>query len=71
MTLTAQEPNPYAKAKVGDYAVYKTPPSSAGITMDGVLTQTVTATDGKEVTITVTGKVNNQDVPSRPPTRST
>src|SRR6476646_7153680 len=24
VSLSAQEPNPYAKAKVGDYAVYKT-----------------------------------------------
>lgn len=63
VTLTAQEPNPYAKAKVGDYAVYKTSTKLGGITMDGLLTQTVTATDGKEATITVTGKVNNQDVP--------
>jgi hypothetical protein len=60
--LGAQEPNPYAKAKVGDYAVYKTTTKVGGIALDGVLTQTVTAVTDKEVTISVSGKVNNQDI---------
>jgi hypothetical protein len=64
ISLTAQEPNPYAKAKVGDYATYKTATKVGGIALDGVLTQTVTAVTDKEVTISVSGKVNNQDLPS-------
>jgi hypothetical protein len=62
VSLTAQEPNPYAKAKVGDYATYKTSTKLAGIPVDGVLTQQVTAINEKEATITVTGKVANQDI---------
>jgi hypothetical protein len=62
VALAADEPNPYAKAKVGDYATYKTSTKLGGITMDGTLTQTVTAIDAKEATISVTGKVNNQDI---------
>lgn len=62
VSLSAQEPNPYAKAKVGDYAVYKTSTKVGGIILDGVLTQTVTAKDDKEVTVSVSGKVNNQEI---------
>lgn len=62
VSLSAQEPNPYAKAKVGDYAVYKTTTKVGGIALDGILTQTVTAVTEKEVTISVTGKLNNQDL---------
>jgi hypothetical protein len=62
-SVTAQEPNPYAKAKVGDYATFKTSTKVAGIPVDGVLTQQVTAKTDKEVTIAVTGKVSNQDIP--------
>jgi hypothetical protein len=63
VSLTAQEPNPYAKAKVGDFATYKTSTKVAGIALDGVITQTVTAVTDKEVTISATGKLNNQDLP--------
>ena len=63
VSLTAQEPNPYAKAKVGDYATFKTATKLAGIPVDGVITQQVTAKTDKEVTIAVTGKVSNQDIP--------
>jgi hypothetical protein len=63
VSVTAQEPNPYAKAKVGDYATFKTSTKVAGIPVDGVLTQQVTAKTDKEVTIAVTGKVSNQDIP--------
>ena len=31
VSLTAQEPNPYAKSKVGDFAVYKTTTKVAGV----------------------------------------
>jgi hypothetical protein len=64
IALAADEPNPYAKAKVGDYATYKTSTKVGGIALDGVLTQTVTAVSDKEVTIAVTGKVNNQEIPN-------
>jgi hypothetical protein len=63
VALTAQEPNPYAKSKVGDYATFKTNTKLAGISVgEATLTQTVTAVDAKEATITVTGKVNNQEI---------
>ena len=43
VSLSAQEPNPYAKAKVGDFATFKTSTKLAGIAVDGTLTQQVTA----------------------------
>lgn len=64
VSLTAQEPNPYAKAKVGDYATFKTSTKVAGIPVDGTLTKQVTAVTDKEVTIAVTGKVSNQEIPA-------
>jgi len=63
LSLTAQEPNPYAKSKVGDFAVYKTTTKVAGLTVDGVITQQVTAVTDKEATVAVTGKVSGQDIP--------
>jgi hypothetical protein len=62
----AQEPNPYANAKVGDYATYKMTTKVSGIPVDGTITQQVTAVNpGKEVTIAVTGKVGPQDIPGQ------
>jgi hypothetical protein len=61
---TAQDPNPYAKAKVGDFATYKTSTKLNTIAVDGTLTQQVTAVNDKEVTIAVTGKVSGQDLPA-------
>ena len=64
----AQDPNPYAKAKVGDFATYKMTTKVAAISVDGVITQQVTAVDpGKAVTIGVTGRVGNppQDIPGQ------
>src|SRR3954463_5046850 len=63
VSLAAQEPNPYAKAKVGDFATYKTSTKLAGLAVDGTLTQQVTAVTDKEVTIAVTGKGSGQDPP--------
>jgi len=63
VSLTAQEPNPYAKAKVGDFATYKVSTKVAGIAVDGTLTQQVTAVSDKEVTVSVVGKVGNQEIP--------
>ena len=63
LSLTARDPNPYAKAKIGDYATFKSSNKLAGIPVDGVITMQVTAATEKEVTITVTGKLSNQDIP--------
>lgn len=66
--LAADEANPYAKAKVGDYATYKMTTKVAGIPVEGMLTQTVTAViDGKEVTISVSGMVGNQELQGKVP----
>jgi len=66
--LSADEPNPYAKAKVGDYATFKMVTKVAGIPVEGTLTQTVTAVaDGKEVTIAVSGTLGNQDLQGKIP----
>jgi len=61
VALSAQEPNPYAKAKVGDFAVFKTVTKVAGIPVEGQVTQTVIGIDAKEATIRVNTKVNNQE----------
>ncbi|HEX3152536.1 MAG TPA: hypothetical protein VHR66_30975 [Gemmataceae bacterium] len=67
-TLAADEPNPYAKAKVGDYATFKMTTKVAGIPVEGTLTQTVTAVvEGKEVTIAVSGMLGNQDIQGKVP----
>src|SRR5215208_891633 len=47
----ADEENPYKNAKVGDYATYTITTKAAGQTIDGTLTQTVTAKTDKEVTV--------------------
>jgi hypothetical protein len=66
--LSADEANPYAKAKVGDYATYKMVTKVAGIPVEGTLTQTVTAVvDGKEVTIAVSGMRGDQEVQGKIP----
>jgi len=59
----AQEPNPYANSKVGDYATYKTSTKVAGIAVDGVITQQVIARTDKEVSIAATGQVSGQPLP--------
>ncbi|HJZ90951.1 MAG TPA: hypothetical protein VKE40_08765 [Gemmataceae bacterium] len=53
----ADDENPYRKAKVGDFATYKMTTKIAGISAEGTLTQTVTAKDDKEATVTTSGKV--------------
>jgi hypothetical protein len=47
----ADEENPYKNAKVGDYATYTITTKAAGQTIDGTLTQTVTAKTDKEATV--------------------
>ncbi|HJZ93755.1 MAG TPA: hypothetical protein VKE40_22965 [Gemmataceae bacterium] len=61
----ADEENPYKKAKVGDYATYKTTMKFAGMTLEGTMTQTVTAKSEKEATVTITTKMNGMDFPER------
>lgn len=58
----AQEENPFKKTKVGDYATYKVVTKVAGQPIEGTLTQTVTAKDDKEATVTTTGKVGPMDI---------
>jgi hypothetical protein len=57
---------PYKSVKVGDFATYKMTTKVAGISVDGVMTQTVTAKSDKEVTIKTAAKVaaNGMDVPT-------
>jgi hypothetical protein len=57
MVRAADEENPYKNAKVGDYATYTMTTKVAGFSIDGTLTQTVTAKNDKEATIKVTGSV--------------
>ena len=61
----ADEENPYKKAKVGDYATYKMTTKIAGMSIDGTLTQSVTAKSDKELTVKVSGKVNGMDIPAQ------
>jgi hypothetical protein len=61
----ADEENPYKKVKVGDYATYKMTTKVMGQTIEGTVTQTVSAKDDKEATLKVTGKVNGMDIPAQ------
>jgi hypothetical protein len=62
----ADEPvNPYQNAKVGDYAVYTMTTKVAGTSIDGSITQTVTAKDSKTVTIETVAKLNGIEVPGQ------
>ena len=47
----ADEENPVKNAKVGDYATYTITTKAGGQTIDGTLTQTVTAKTDKEATV--------------------
>src|SRR5205823_14907269 len=55
--IAVDEENPYKKAKVGDFATYKMTTKVAGLNIEGIVTQTVTAKDDKEVTLKASGKV--------------
>lgn len=59
----ADEENPFKKAKVGDFATYKMATKISGVTLEGVVTQTVISKDDKEAVVELTGKVNNTDIP--------
>jgi hypothetical protein len=61
----ADEENPYKKVKVGDFATYKMTTKVGGMSLEGTVTQTVSAKTDKEVTLKVTGKVNGMDIPAQ------
>ena len=61
----AEEENPYKKVKVGEYATYKTTVNVAGMTLEGTVTQTVSAKSEKEATLKVTANLNGMDAPSQ------
>lgn len=62
----AEDEVPYKSAKVGDFATYKLATKVAGISLDGVVTQTVSAKSDKEITIKTASKLaaGGMDVPS-------
>jgi hypothetical protein len=61
----AADENPYKDAKVGDYSTYKMTTQVAGISINGTITQTVTAKSDKEVTIKTVANVNGMDTPAQ------
>lgn len=65
VTYAADDENPYKNAKVGDYATYKLTMKVAGKDVTGTVTQTVTARSDKEVTVKVTGKIADTDIPTQ------
>lgn len=60
---SADDENPYKNAKVGDYSNYKMTMKVAGQNIAGTITQAITAKTEKEVTLKVSGKVNDMDIP--------
>jgi hypothetical protein len=62
-TRAADEDNPYRNTKVGDYFLYKLVAKLGNQTLDGSLTEVVTARTDKEVLIKVTGKMGGADLP--------
>ena len=61
----ADEENPYKKVKVGEFATYKMTTKIAGMTLDGIATQTVTAKDDKEATLKMVVKANGAELPAQ------
>jgi hypothetical protein len=65
----ADEENPYKKAKVGDYAVYKMNMKAGNFTITGTTTQKVTERSDKEATVKVTGSIDingmKQEIPEQ------
>jgi hypothetical protein len=62
----AEDDVPYKSAKVGDFATYKITTKVAGTSVDGVMTQTISAKSDKEMTIKATAKMtaNGMDIPT-------
>jgi hypothetical protein len=65
IAAAADEENPYKKVKVGDYATYKMTSKVGGMTVEGTITQTVSAKSDKEATLKVTGNVNGMEIPAQ------
>ncbi len=63
---SGEDETPYKSAKVGDYATYKMTTKVGGISIDGVMTQTVSAKSDKEMTIKSAAKLatGGVDVPT-------
>jgi hypothetical protein len=61
--VAADDDNPYKNAKVGDSATYNLTMKVANQELKGTVTQTVTAKSDKEVTVKVTGKIADNDIP--------
>lgn len=63
--FAADEENPYKKVKVGDFATYKMAMKIGALSIDGTMTQTVSAKDDKEATLKITSKFNGMDIPAQ------
>jgi hypothetical protein len=63
---TGEDETPYKSAKVGDFATYKIATKVAGMSIDGVMTQTVSAKSDKEMTVKTATKmtVGGMDLPT-------
>lgn len=59
----ADEENPYRNTKVGDFFAYKLVAKFGNRTFDGSLTEVVTARTDKEVSVKVTGKIGELNLP--------
>lgn len=57
--------NPYKNVEKGDFASFKMVTKIGPISLEGTITQTVTAKDDKEATIKVEGNVNGMDIPGQ------
>ena len=60
--FSADEENPYKRAKVGDSATYKITLKIAQINIDGTLTQTIVSKDDQKVKVKTTGTVGGGDI---------
>jgi hypothetical protein len=63
VAFAADDENPYKKAKVGDFSTYKMTTKVPGGSVEGTMTQEVTAKDDKEATVRTSGKVSGADIP--------
>jgi hypothetical protein len=63
VAFAADDENPYKKAKVGDFSTYKMTTKVPGGSVEGTMTQEVTAKDDKEATVRTSGKVSGTDIP--------
>jgi hypothetical protein len=59
------EENPYKSAKKGDWVAYNMSVSAMGFDLKGAITQKVIEKDDKSLTLEVTGKINDMDIPAQ------